>query len=78
MWFRPPECNTIRSRENRVVLLKPDLARVSLSLSSCRASVFDPCEEVSTRFFYISRPSSYNETRGPTGGSEVVETIYIM
>jgi hypothetical protein len=36
----------------------------------------DPCEEVSTRSFYISRPGSYNETRGPTGSPEVVETLY--
>jgi hypothetical protein len=37
---------------------------------------FDPCEEVSTRFFYSSRPGSYNGTRGPTGDPEVVETLY--
>jgi hypothetical protein len=48
MWFGPPEHNTLRSRENKVVLLKADLARVSLNLSSRRSSVFDPCEEVST------------------------------
>jgi hypothetical protein len=35
-----------------------------------------PCEEVSTRFFYSSRPGSYNGTRGPTGGPKVVETLY--
>jgi hypothetical protein len=34
------------------------------------------CEEVSTRSFYSSRSDSYNETRGPTGGPEVVETLY--
>jgi hypothetical protein len=33
-------------------------------------------EVVSTRSFYSSRPGSYNETRGPTGGTEVVETLY--
>jgi hypothetical protein len=37
---------------------------------------FDPCEEVSTQSFYSSRPDSYNEIRGPTGGPEVVETLY--
>jgi hypothetical protein len=37
---------------------------------------FDPSEEVSTWSFYSSRPSSYNETRDPTGGPEVVETLY--
>jgi hypothetical protein len=42
---------------------------MSLSLFS------DPCEEVSTRSIYSSRPGSYNETWGPTGGSEVVETL---
>jgi hypothetical protein len=35
-----------------------------------------PYEDVSIRFFYSSRPGSYNETRGPTGGPEVVETLY--
>jgi hypothetical protein len=39
-------------------------------------SFFDPCEEVSTHSFYSSRSGSYNETRGPTGGPEVVETLY--
>jgi hypothetical protein len=42
----------------------------------CRESVFDPCEKVSTRSFYSSRPSSYNGTQGPTSGPEVVETLY--
>jgi hypothetical protein len=37
---------------------------------------FDPSEEVSTWSFYSSRPGSYNETRDPTGGPEVVETLY--
>jgi hypothetical protein len=35
-----------------------------------------PCEEVSTRSFYSSRSGSYNETRDPTGGFVVVETLY--
>jgi hypothetical protein len=39
-------------------------------------SVFDPREEVSTRSFYSSRPGSYNETHRPTGGPEMVETLY--
>jgi hypothetical protein len=60
----------MRPRKNGVVLLKPSLAHVSLSL------FFQPCEEVSTRSFYSSRSGSYNETRGPTGGTEVVEIIY--
>jgi hypothetical protein len=51
-----------------------------LSLPICPSALtdlfFDPCEEVSTRSFYSSRPSSYNETQGPTGGFVVVETIY--
>jgi hypothetical protein len=37
---------------------------------------FDPCEDMPTRSFYSSRSGSYNETRGPTGGPEVVETLY--
>jgi hypothetical protein len=36
----------------------------------------DPCEEVFTRSFYSSRLGSYNETRDPTAGPEVVETLY--
>jgi hypothetical protein len=35
-----------------------------------------PYEEVSTRSFYSSRSGSYNETQGPTGGPELVETLY--
>jgi hypothetical protein len=37
---------------------------------------FDPREEVSIRSFYSSRLGSYNETPGPTGDSEVIETLY--
>jgi hypothetical protein len=33
LWFEPSERNTLRPRENEVVLLKSDLARVRLSLS---------------------------------------------
>jgi hypothetical protein len=51
-----------------VVLLKPALPEPAF-LSA-------PCEEVSTWSFYSSRPGSYNETRGPTSGLEVVETLY--
>jgi hypothetical protein len=32
MWIRPPRHNTLHPRENGVVLLKHDLARVSMSL----------------------------------------------
>jgi hypothetical protein len=35
-----------------------------------------PLEVAPTRSFYSSRSGSYNETRGPTGGPEVVETLY--
>jgi hypothetical protein len=36
-----------------------------------------PCEEASsTQSFYSSRPGSYIETRGPTGGPVMVETLY--
>jgi hypothetical protein len=55
-------------------------ACMSLSLPICPPAwtglFFDPCEEVSTPSFYHSRSGSYNETRGPTGGPEVVETLY--
>jgi hypothetical protein len=53
---------------------------MSLSLSSGRESIFSPalCEEVSSRSFYTSRLSSYIETRGLTGGPEVVQTLYII
>jgi hypothetical protein len=33
MWFESPERNTLRPQENRVILLKPRLAHVSLSRS---------------------------------------------
>jgi hypothetical protein len=53
-------------------------ACMSLSLPICPPALtdlfFDPCEEVSTPSFYHSRSGSYNETQGPTGGPEVVET----
>jgi hypothetical protein len=42
MWFGLTERNTLRPQENGVVLLKPGLTRVSLSLSSARESVFEP------------------------------------
>jgi hypothetical protein len=35
-----------------------------------------PCEVASTRAFYSSRLGSYIGIRGPTGGPEVVETLY--
>jgi hypothetical protein len=50
-----------------------------LSLPFCPLALtdlfFDPLEEVPTRSFYNSRPGSHNETRGPTGGPKVVETL---
>jgi hypothetical protein len=49
-------------------VLKPALLELFL--------FFDHCEEVSTRSFYSSKPGSYNETQAPTGGPEVVETLY--
>jgi hypothetical protein len=62
MWFRPSERNTLRSRENGVVLPQPNLARVSLSLFS------NPREVTSSRAFYSSSSGSYNEYQNPTGG----------
>jgi hypothetical protein len=37
---------------------------------------FDLLKVASTRAFYSSRSGSYNETRGPTDGPEVVEILY--
>jgi hypothetical protein len=51
------------------IVLKPALPEPFLGF-------FGPCEEVSTRSFYSTRPDSYNETQGPTGGPEVIETLY--
>jgi hypothetical protein len=68
MWFGLPEHNTVCPRENGVVLLKPALLEPFLFAY--------PCEVVSTRAFYSSKLGSYIETRGPTGGPEVVETLY--
>jgi hypothetical protein len=65
------ERNTLRLRENEVVLLKSDLARVSLSF-------FFFSDPLSARFFYRSRSDSYIEIQAPTGGSEVIETLYII
>jgi hypothetical protein len=53
--------------------------RTELYCSSlpCLSLFFLPTLEVtSTWSFYSSRPGSYIETRGPTGGPEVVETLY--
>jgi hypothetical protein len=77
MWFGPPERNTICPRENGVVLLKPGLARVCLSLSELGAPLRS-LNPLPARSFYSSRSGSYIETQGPTGGSEVVETLYNM
>jgi hypothetical protein len=68
MWFGPPEYNTIHPQENGVILLKPALLEPFLFAH--------PCEVVSTRAFYSSRLGSYIKTRAPTGGPEVVETLY--
>jgi hypothetical protein len=35
-----------------------------------------PSEVVPARAFYSSRPGSYNKSRCPIGGPEVVETLY--
>jgi hypothetical protein len=51
-----------------------------LSLPICPPALTDlffyPHEEVSIQSFYSSRPGSYNETQGPTGSPEMVETLY--
>jgi hypothetical protein len=74
MWFRLSEHNTLRPRENCVVLCS-SLPSLSLSFFD-RESVVHPPEEVSTRSFYSLRLGSYNETWGLTGDPEVVKTIY--
>jgi hypothetical protein len=48
-------------------------AQVCLALA---LSFFNLCEVASTRAFYSSRSDSYIETCGPTGGPEVVKTLY--
>jgi hypothetical protein len=70
MWFGPPESSTLRPQENRVVLSKHGLARVSLNLFFF---FFDPSPALS---FYNSRSGSYIETNDPTGDPEVVKTLY--
>jgi hypothetical protein len=68
----PSESNIIRPRKNEVVLLKLDLTRVSLTLSSFS----DPREVASTRTFYNSRSGSYNEFQGTTAGLGAGKTLY--
>jgi hypothetical protein len=46
------------------------------SLPCLSLPVCPPSEEASGRAFYSSRSGSYIETRGPTGGPMVVETLY--
>jgi hypothetical protein len=38
--------------------------------------VFPPPEEAHARAFYSSKSDSYKESQGPTGGLDVVETLY--
>jgi hypothetical protein len=70
MWFGSLKRNTLRSRENGVVLLKLCLTRVRLNLS-----FFDLCEVTSIRAFCSSRSDSYNESQGPTGGLRTSKTL---
>jgi hypothetical protein len=42
----------------------------------CLILPFSPCEVVPAQAFYSSRSGSYNDTRGLTGGPEVVATLY--
>jgi hypothetical protein len=53
-----------------VCIAQACFACVSLSLFS------DLGEVAPARAFYSSRSGSYIETRGPTGGAKVVETLY--
>jgi hypothetical protein len=47
---------------------------VCVQVSLC--GVEPPLSPPSALSFYSLRPGSYIETRGPTGGPEVVETLY--
>jgi hypothetical protein len=71
-WFRPLERNTLRPHENSFILLKSDLACVSLSLFL----FFNPYEVASTRTFYNSSLGSYNEPQGPTSGPGAGKTLH--
>jgi hypothetical protein len=72
VWFEPSERNTLRTRKNEVILLKPGLTRVSLSLFSWP---IDPCEVASTRDFYSLRSDSYNESQGPISDLGAGKTV---
>jgi hypothetical protein len=50
----------------------------SLSCLCEPETFFQPFELVSTWSFYSLRSGNYIETRGPTDGSKVVETLYII
>jgi hypothetical protein len=66
MWFRPPERNTLRPRENRCVVL----LWVELSWDSLKRACLDLMAALS---FYSTRQGSYKKICGPTCGPEVVE-----
>jgi hypothetical protein len=68
MWFRPPERNTLRLRENGIVLLC--LSAQLRSSSVCVCVRMCVCVRVSVcvapaRTFYSLRPGSYSETTWP-------------
>jgi hypothetical protein len=58
MWFEPSEHNTLRPRENLVVLFKLVLSELFL--------FFNPCEVASIQAFYSLRSDSYNKFQGMT------------
>jgi hypothetical protein len=68
IWFGQPERNTLRPQKNWVVLLEHALPEPAFFVR--------PCDVMPARAFYISRSDNYIETRGPTGGPDVVETLY--
>jgi hypothetical protein len=68
MWFRLSESNTLRPQENEVVLLKPALARVSLSLS-----YFPPLKVASTQAFYSSKSDNYKSPKARQVASRQVK-----
>jgi hypothetical protein len=69
-WFRPLEHNTLRPRENWVVLLKP-----VLPVWAWAFFLTDPYEVAPAWAFYSSMLGSYNDSQGPTGGLGVGQTL---
>jgi hypothetical protein len=70
MWFGPPERNTLHPQSECCCI---DVCCSSLELTLPKRASLNP---LPTQSFYSSRPGSYVETLGSTGGPKVVETLY--